>query len=69
MQSTASVVFIYKDIEIILSAYGFNDETKMPQSTENLHYHLLDLKSIRIINRLAAYMSEEKLESVGQILD
>ena len=30
MQTTASVVFIYKDIEIILSAYGFNDEVKMP---------------------------------------
>lgn len=55
--ASTSVVFIYKDIEIILGAYGFMDEVRRPESSENMQYHLLDLKSIRIMNRLASYMA------------
>lgn len=49
------MIFIYKDLEEILSAYGLEDSTK-PKNSKNLNYDRLDQKSIRIMNRFAEYI-------------
>eukprot|EP00347_Sterkiella_histriomuscorum_P020998 403335654 len=54
-ENKGQMIFIYKDLEEILGAYGFEDQSK-PRNSRNMKYDMLDQKSIRVMNRLAEYL-------------
>lgn len=49
-------LFLYNDIYLALSHVGFNESKK---SELSLNYDLLDFHSIRLINRLIAFINEK----------